>query len=181
MSLPRPIRIVGCGGPRGDDAAGWAAIDRLRDQLGRAVAGVSLHHAAGGPDILELLDGRGTLILVDAVSSGAAPGTIHRLEWPNPRLITLRPRSSHDLGPVAALDLASVLDRLPPRVILYGLEAAGLRSCPTLTEVVAAALPLLVGDILDEIGYLLVPGPEATSHLSRRHPSRPRQLCSTRR
>ena len=154
MSLPRPIRIVGCGSPRGDDAAGWAVIDRLQDQLGQLTAAVSLHRAAGGHDILELLDGCGTLILIDAVSSGAAPGTIHRLEWPSPRLMTLRPGSTHDLGPAAALQLAAALDLLPARVVLYGLEAGGFRSCPILTEAMAAAVPRLVREILDEIGSL---------------------------
>ncbi len=148
MTRPASLRVVGCGSPHGDDAAGWSVIDQLDARVGQDV---SLHRAAGGHDLLELLDGRGSLILVDAVSSGAAPGTLHRFQWPDGRMQTLRPGSTHDLGLAVALRLADVLGLLPARVVVHGIEVGRCASHEGLTIAVADVLPRLVGSIVREI------------------------------
>ena len=146
MNLPPPIRVIGCGGAVGDDALAAEVIRRLRACLAPDPR-VELHVVAGGQDILDLLDARGTLLLIDAVSSGAPPGTIHRLEWPDERLKTLRPGTTHDLRPAEALRLAAALGRLPERVVIFGLEAGDLSPRNELSEAVTTVLPELVARI----------------------------------
>ena len=144
-----PIRVVGCGSPVADDALAWEVVRRLR--AARLPEGVELHAVDGGHQVLDLLDGRGTLVLVDAVCSGLPPGTVHRLQWPDPQLKTLRPGSTHSVRPAEALQLAATLGLLPPRVIVFGIEAATIEPGAGLSRDVAASVPIVVRRILQEL------------------------------
>jgi hydrogenase maturation protease len=64
--------------------------------------------------------------IVDAVSSGAPPGTVHELEaGGEPLPVRLFGSSStHALGLAEALELARSLGRLPARVRVLGIEGA---------------------------------------------------------
>lgn len=121
MSWPAPLRVVGVGSPCGDDAVGWEVVRRLRERpdLPRDI---ELIMVDGGQRLLDVLDGRGTLVLVDAVAAEGEPGTIHCLSWPDDRLETLRPGSTHDVNPAAALQLATTLGLAPPRIVVFGIE-----------------------------------------------------------
>jgi len=157
-----PIRVVGCGSPRGDDAVAWEVIRRLGG------AGlddrVELHAVEGGHQLLDRLDGRGTLLLIDAISSVVGPGTIHRFDWPDLPIESLRPGSTHDLGPGEALRLAAPLGLLPPRVIVWGVEAACFDARTGLSPAVAAAVPELVRRIAEELNHARDVAPAGAVH-----------------
>jgi hydrogenase maturation protease len=145
-----PIKVIGCGGPLGDDSLGWEVIRRLRVDC-RVPEDVVLCAVEGGHQLLDRLEAHGTLVLVDAISPGIAPGKIHRIEWPDSRLATLRPGTTHHMGPAEALMLAATLGLLPMRVIVFGVEAQGMDSTEGLSEVVTTAIPTLVDLILKEL------------------------------
>ncbi len=149
MSLPRPIRLIGVGSPHGDDAVGLEVIRRLRE-LAVVQAGVELRVAQGGQCLLDHLDGLGSLVVIDA-AAGDRPGTIHRLEWPDPRLQRFRPASTHGLGVAEALDLAAVLGVLPSAVVVFGVEATSLEAGHGLSAPVAAVIPELIERIRAEL------------------------------
>ena len=149
MGLRRPVRVVGVGSPQGDDALGWEVIRRLREAEMKS-AGVELHIAEGGQGLLDWLDGRGSLVIVDAIG-GDRPGTIHRIEWPDPRLETLWSGSTHGLRPSETLELAGVLGVLPPRVVIFGIEAAAWEPGSGMSDAVAEAVPILVERIRKEL------------------------------
>src|SRR5215510_6520792 len=95
--------VIGLGNEfRHDDALGLIAARRLRE------FGIAVEEYEG--DVAALIDGwTGTdvLILMDAVSSGAAPGTLHRLHLsasPLPR--ELFRNSTHALGLAEAIELS---------------------------------------------------------------------------
>ncbi|MBI3463459.1 MAG: hydrogenase maturation protease [Planctomycetes bacterium] len=144
-----PIRVVGCGSPVGDDALAWEVLDRLR--AASLPEGVELHAVEGGHQVLDVLDRRGTLILVDAVCSGEQAGTVHRFEWPDTRLQTLRPGSTHSVRPAEALQLAATLGLLPSRVIVFGIEAATMEPGAGLSPDVDSSVPIVVRRILEEL------------------------------
>jgi hydrogenase maturation protease len=150
MSWPRPIRVVGVGGPLGDDAVAWEVVRQLRrlQDWGRDT---ELHAVEGGQRLLDVLDGRGTLLLVDALASGGASGTIQRLEWPDPTLETLRPGTTHHLRPTEALQLAATLGLLPPRVVIWGIEGKAFGPDAGLSSGVANAVAELVEHIVVEL------------------------------
>jgi len=145
-----PIRVVGVGSPLGDDGVAWEAIRQLRHRPG-LLPEVEFFMVEGGQRILDLLDGTGTLVLVDAVAAGGRPGTIHRFDWPDQRIANLRPGSTHDLRPAEALRLAAALGIAPPRVLVFGIEIESLGHAPGLSPSVMAAVPELVRRLAVEL------------------------------
>lgn len=128
--------IIGCGAPdRGDDAAGLLAVRRLRE------LGVEAREFSGdGAALIELWDGHATVILIDAVVTGRAPGTV--TVW-NGNDAPVAPdvfRGTHAFGVAQAVQLARVLGRMPPKLWIYGIEASrfDIGSAPS-PEVASAA------------------------------------------
>lgn len=153
-----PVRVLGVGSPLGDDAAGWETVRRLqRDK--KWGSGIEFHIVEGGQRLLDKLDGRGTLLLVDAAASPVMPGTIQRLEGLDPRIDTLRPGTTHHLRPAEALQLAAALGLLPPKVVIWTIAGACFDFPVGLSPPVAAALPRLVQQIIAELEAILNEGP----------------------
>lgn len=132
------IVVIGVGNPyRGDEEAGLAVIQRLRPRL----TGVDVVETDGEPTrLLDAWDGADLAILVDAVHSHDAPvGHVHRFDLGPERLETVRPSSSHGLGPDEAVELGRALRRLPGRLIVYGIEGHDFgEGAPITPEVVMA-------------------------------------------
>ena len=111
------MTVIGIGNEwRGDDGAGL--------EVARRLGGLQL---SGEPiALLDVLDGAEDVVVVDAVSSGAAPGTLHVFEaGSTPLPVDLFGSSStHALGVAEAIEIARSLGRLPERVRVYGIEGA---------------------------------------------------------
>jgi len=110
--------IIGCGNrQRGDDGAGVLAAERL------GTLGIEAKTCLGeASELMEAWSGADEVILIDAVATGAAAGTVH--VW-NARLPMARGRSSsstHGMGVAEAIALARTLDRLPAHLRVYGIE-----------------------------------------------------------
>ena len=136
-----PLRVVCVGNAfRGDDAAGLEVAKLLRGTL---PAGAEVLEREGEPTaLIDAWEGAEALWLVDAVSSGAAGGAVHRLEAGEQELPAgLFRASTHHLGLADAVELARALGRLPPRTVVYGIEGARFEAGHELTPEVAAALP----------------------------------------
>jgi hydrogenase maturation protease len=147
MIDPAPVRVVGIGSANGDDAAAWQAVKLVRDALDTHNR-VEFHLVDGAERLLDILDGRGTLILVDALKASSEPaGSIHRLGWPDDRIPLLRGGSTHGMGPAEALELADTLGLLPRWVVIFGVEAKDLSGGGDICPPVAAALPELARSI----------------------------------
>jgi len=146
----RRVRILGIGSPAGDDQAGWRVVDALRARLG-ARADVALDKLdRPGAGLLAHLEDATHVVLIDAVSSGAAPGTIRRVDradWRN----HAGGLSSHGFGVFDALALAEALGSLPPALALYGVEIGAAEPGDDLTPAVRAAVDELAARIADSL------------------------------
>ena len=122
MSEPPRRLVVGVGNPdRGDDGVGRLVARLLQ---GRLPADVRIEEQAGGAaELLDLLQGVDHAILVDAMVSGAPPGTIRRLDCGAGDVVPGRSSaSSHGFGVAEAIALATVLSCLPRTCVIYAIE-----------------------------------------------------------
>ena len=147
------VHIVGVGSPFGDDRLGWVAAESLQRspvlnglEPGRIV--ISILDRPGAM-LLALWDEADHVIVMDAVRSGAVPGTRHRLTASDVT-DTRIPATSHGFGIVAALQLAQVLENLPDRLLLRGIEMDACCTGFTLSAAVIAAMPVFVREIEEE-------------------------------
>ena len=146
--------VIGVGNAyRGDDGAGIVAARKLAAQR---LPGVRVMEMNGeGTSLVEAWKGVPSVLLVDAVSSGAVPGTIHRFEaqaGPLPK--GLEHRSSHSFGVAEAMEVARALGRLPPRLVIYGIEGSLFNSGQGLSPKVERAVGEVVGHLVSEIKAL---------------------------
>ncbi len=128
----------------GGDAAGGGAEAAGGGAEAAAHREIAVLEHEGEPlGLLECWHGARAVVLVDAVRSGAAPGSIHRVELScEPFAEPLRGSSStHAVGLGEAIELARALDLLPQRVLFYGVEGvrfdAGSGLSPAVAEVIA--------------------------------------------
>jgi hydrogenase maturation protease len=145
------VHIIGIGSPFGDDRLGWAAAEALQrsflagaGELGRITISV-----LDRPGALLLAEFRwaDSVIVLDAVRSGAPPGTCHRFDDTGNLPAAGFPASSHGFGVVAALELARVLGNLPSRLLLRGIEIDPSCGGLSMSKTVMRVMPAFVREI----------------------------------
>lgn len=161
------VHIIGIGSPFGDDRFGWAAADALRhsaimNDSSSSLIEISILDRPGAMLPMHW-QGADTVILIDAVRSGAAPGTRHCLDAHDlPGAAGLY--SSHGFGIAAAIALAQTLGSMPPKLLLRGMEADVSWRKFCLSPSVAQALPSFVAEITQEVHVLATIDLPATAH-----------------
>ena len=110
--------VAGFGGSQGDVQAGGQVVALLarRPELPARLVTVS-----EGTHLIDELDKCKTLIVVEACR-GSLIGAISRLEWPDPRIRQYHNHSAHGVKLCNKLQLAERLDRMPPKVVVFGIE-----------------------------------------------------------
>jgi len=102
--------------------------------------------------LVDTWSGADAIWLVDAVSSGAPPGTVHRLDASASALPAMLFRgSTHHVGLGEAVELARALGRLPARVVFYGIEGASFEAGDELTPEVASAVAAVAESVRAEL------------------------------
>jgi hydrogenase maturation protease len=143
--------VIGVGNAyRGDDGAGLAAIESVR---GRVPDGVRVLTCEDEPTrLIDEWGDAGAALVVDAVSSGAPPGTVHRFDASeDPVPARTFHSSTHAFGLGEAIELARALGRLPRRVVVYGLEGRAFSAGTELSAEVAAAAERVARQLLAEL------------------------------
>src|ERR1039458_8817557 len=154
MTAAQPgIVVIGVGNEyRSDDGAGIAVARRLRALF---PAGVTILEESGeGAALMQAWQGASWVMLVDAVRSGAPPGTIHRLDArAAPLPMGFFHYSTHAFSVAEAVELARSLDELPAHLVVYGIEgadfAAGVELSPAVEQAVEAVVERLAQEARD--------------------------------
>ncbi|MES1248794.1 MAG: hydrogenase maturation protease [Actinomycetota bacterium] len=136
--------VIGVGNElRGDDAVGLAVVRLLEG------AEAALRTCEGEPvAMLDLWEGFERVVLVDAMHSGAEPGTIRTIDVGEERLPPeLSRASSHLLGVADAVELARTIDRLPPQLTIYAIEGVRYDTGTGLSETAATAAASVAAEI----------------------------------
>ena len=154
------ILVLGLGNPLvSDDSVGLRVAEKLKPLLaGRPDVEVSEDYW-GGLRLMERMIGFDRAIVVDAIQTGAAPGTIHLLTPDG--IATQRSASAHDVNLSTALEFGRQAGaRLPENrhIRLVAIEAQDvLTFAEQLTPAVEAAVPRAVEAVLEAL-HALSPG-----------------------
>ena len=115
--------LIGIGNEfRGDDAVGRILARRL---AAMNLPGLEVLESSGECfSLMELWTDVEKAILVDALQSGAAPGTIRRIDASTESIPAdlVQQCSTHSLSLLEAVEMARALEKLPPEVVIYGVE-----------------------------------------------------------
>ncbi len=136
--------VIGVGNEyRSDDGAGIAVARRLRMLFPTGVT--VLEESGEGAALIEAWKGATWVMLVDAVRSGAPPGTIHRLDARAAPVPTgFFHYSTHAFSVAEAVELARSLDQLPAHLIVYGIEGENFTAGVELSSAVKQAVEAVV-------------------------------------
>jgi hydrogenase maturation protease len=137
------MQIIGCGNrQRGDDASGVLVAERLRKM------GIPAEvHSGGAFELVASWNPEEPVILIDAVVTGSAPGTVHVWQGHPPRVECKTQISSHGFGLAEAINLAQILGQLPRLMRVYGIEAREFRIGQKISPEVLAAVEQVVCQI----------------------------------
>ena len=144
--------VIGLGNDfRCDDAVGLYVARRLEKLLPsdiKVVAGV-----ADGTDLIELWHNKKFCIVIDSVLSGSNPGMIHRYDALTEKIPEdiFSAYSTHAFNISKTIKMAKLLQRLPDRLIIYGIEGAEFKAGQDMTGAVKSAADEIIEKILDEI------------------------------
>ncbi len=148
---PPTVLILGVGNEwRGDDAIGVWLARRLREHAPQGVE--VMEHSGEGASLMETWAESEAVIILDAVQSGAEPGTLHRLDTSQERIPSkFFHASSHAFSVAEAVELSRALGTLPEVVLLYGVEGRTFEAGAGLSEEVRMG-----GEaVLDEVMTLI--------------------------
>jgi hydrogenase maturation protease len=154
MTTPCPptrLLVIGIGNAyRSDDAVGLVMARHLRPLLPDHVTVVEAPR--DGIALLDLWRQADAVILIDAVCSGAIPGTLHRLEvGKTPLAEGVCLTSTHGFGVAEAIELARELRQLPAFLAIYGIEGQTFSMGEGLSPAVARQVQTGVQTIVHEI------------------------------
>lgn len=145
-----PVRLIGVGSPFGGDLVGWKAIEALeRSGLHRRfLPGAVETSCCNSPVsvLLEHMEGARAVILIDAMSTGAAAGTVRKI-LPEELSVDAASISTHAIGVPESLALAGAIGILPGTVIVYGIEVGHSGPDSEPQAELQLALPRLLHDI----------------------------------
>lgn len=133
---------------RADDGIGLA----VAHHLATAHPGVEVTCAAGEPiELIDLWSPWNQVVVVDAVATGAEPGTVRILDATVDRVPVAGRTSSHGIGLADAIELGRSLGRLPGRLSVVGVEVADVTPGRPMTGAVAEAVPRAAAAVLQEL------------------------------
>jgi hydrogenase maturation protease len=146
---------------RRDDGAGPA----VADEVARTCAGVDRMGPIAEPlDLLGLWDGADLAVVIDAVRSGADPGSVELIELVDPEATDMsgghpsEPRgttSTHGIGLAGVLRLSRAVGEAPGRVVVVGIEGGDFGQGTGLSPAVERAVPHAarhVRELIEEVG-----------------------------
>lgn len=150
--------VIGIGNDfRRDDGVGLAVVRQLRAlEIPRLSCLECLGDAAS---LIEAWDNRDEVVVVDAMVSGASPGTVQRFNLREDALSSSTTlHSTHALSVTDAVQLAKALGRLPQQLVLYVVEAAEVGYGEALSPAVERAVEPLARRLAAELSLTAITG-----------------------
>jgi hydrogenase maturation protease len=132
----------------GDDGLGLAALARLRDEWDLPPEVELVDGGTWGITLLPVIEDAGRLLLLDALDTGAEPGTCAVIERSRiPKYLTTKV-SPHQVDLRDVLALAELRGTLPDQTVAMGLQPARVELTTGLSDVVRSGVDGLVGSVV---------------------------------
>lgn len=134
-----------------DDAVGVRVVQALAGRYSFAADVLLLDGGTLGLDLLPYLEGIDRLLVVDAVETGGAPGTLVRLSGNDIPLALATKVSPHQMGLKDLLLVADLQGHAPAEMVLWGVQPGSIEMDLEMSPEVAGAVPLLQDKVLEEL------------------------------
>ena len=141
------VLIIGVGNEfRRDDGVGLVIAQALKQ---KPLPQVKVLESTGdGADLIDTWQDHERVILIDAVDSGATPGTLYQFNLQDRSLpIDFLSHSTHTFGVAEAIELARTLNRLPAHCLFFGIEGADFTLGTGLSPSMEGAVSRVVDNI----------------------------------
>ena len=141
-----------------DEAAGVRAVEALERAYKMPVNVQVIDGGTSGMEMIEDLSNLDFLIVIDVVKTGAAAGTVVKIEGDQIPVFFRRKLSPHQIALPDVLACLELLDTMPKEIIVLGVELISLELGMEMTPTVAAKVPLLMEMAASELvarGYAL--------------------------
>lgn len=150
----KPILVLGLGNPlQGDDGVGCRVAQTL-EALPLPDDVEVMDGGTPGVGLLNLLDGRDQVIVIDAAEMEREPGTVIRFRPEDVTLTGSNQRFSlHRSGVADALSLARALELKLPEIVVFGVQPLHVEWTEALSSPVEAAVPRVVQAVLSACAH----------------------------
>jgi hydrogenase maturation protease len=134
-----------------DEGAGVRAVEEFEKRFETPECVELLDGGTSGIELLQYIQGRDVLILIDVVRNGDSFGTLSRFEGDDVPALFQKKISPHQLGISDLLATARLIDMMPKKVVLLGIEPQSIDTGLELTAEINANIGRLTELIAEEI------------------------------
>jgi hydrogenase maturation protease len=134
-----------------DEGVGVRVVERLQERYAFPSEVQMLDGGTLGLDLMLYVESADRLLVVDALDTGATPGTVARLEGEEvPAFFSLK-ISPHQMGLADLLAAARLCDCYPEEVVLWGVQPEVMDVGLELSPAIATQVETLVDKVLAEL------------------------------
>ena len=148
---PRKVLLIGIGNEyRADDRIGLEVARQIRE---KQIPFVVVKEESGeGAALIEAWKGCKSVIIVDAISSGAKSGTILKIDA-GKEIVPAKffHYSTHAFSVAEAIELARAMGTLPQELLIYGIEGTDFNAGVSMSHVVQESAKQVVNKILKQV------------------------------
>ena len=151
MSCERRIIVLGLGNlVRSDDGVGVHVVQRLKSDARIPESVQVLDGGTLGLQLLPAMETASHVLAIDAVNTGAEPGTVVRFDMSELTPLPGSP-SVHQIGFADLLSALQWVGKFPERMVLLGVQPEETGWGTELSARVQAAVPALIQTAIDEL------------------------------
>ena len=135
----------------GDEGVGCKAVEEITSRYQLPPEVECIDGGTAGFELLSLFDGKGLVILIDALRNDMEPGTSVMIEGEDVPKAFLTSISPHQLGISDVLAAAQLTENLPEHLILFGIEPKELEVGIGLTPEVEAGMEKVISAVVEQL------------------------------
>lgn len=137
-----------------DEAVGCRCVEELERRYALPPEVQCVDGGTAGYELLPLIQDAEALIIIDALTDGRPPGTVVLVEDSAvPRLMQTR-TSPHQIGISEILATAQMTDKMPQRLLLFGIEPKTLEVALGLSPEVSQAMEKVLAEVVSALQAL---------------------------